>query len=191
MNLVNDKCESAEAYSRRLIDTCTATVRQWSHEFPPDAHVLQIGFEGGAIPQLLIDAGLRLHLVEASRTRLGIFRKMFAEVPSACSEARDCALFSRTFDGLLLCASAQTMPRAMGIRQLARLERLLCAGGRLLIIIPPESQAPTDLGSTRSAKDTWETILSHSGLHILPPLLDRSGNEYVCAVKHVHAGVPH
>lgn len=85
-NLVNDKCESVEAYSRRLIDKCAATVRQWSHGFPPDADVLQIGFEGGAIPQLLIDAGLRLHLVEASCTRLRIFRQVFAELPSACSE---------------------------------------------------------------------------------------------------------
>lgn len=192
---MNDKSESADAYSRGAIDPCAATVRTWIHGFSPDADVLQIGFDGGDIPQLILDAGLRLHLVEASPMRLRIFRQIFAEVPSACSETTDCTLFSRTFDGVLFCASARTMPPAMGVAQLAGVERLLHAGGRLLLIIPPENQTVIDLRSgpmaTRSAKDAYEKTLCNLGLHILPHLLDQSGNQYVCAVKHVQPGVPH
>lgn len=195
MTVANGKIGSVESRSRYTINACVDTVRQWTRGFRPDAEVLQIGFEGGAIPQSLIDAGLCLHLVEASRMRLRIFRQMFAEVPSACSEAAACALFSRTFDGVLLCASARTMPKASGFVQLARIERLLRAGGRLLIIIAPQTQAPVDLrgepGGTSSAEDVCEKILCNSGLDILPRLLDFSGYEYVCAVKHVQAGVPH
>lgn len=195
MNSVNDKIESVAPCRPCQINTCVDAVRRWTHGFRPDAEVLQIGFESGAIPQLLIDAGLRLHLVEASRTRLRVFRQMFEEVPSACSEATACALFGRTFDGVLLCASTRTMPDVLGVAQLAGIERLLRAGGRLLIIISPEPKAPTDLRgepkSANSAKDRCEKILSNSGLDILPRLLDLSGYEYVSAVKHVQAGVPH
>lgn len=191
---MNDKSELAEARGRGTIDACAATVRNWIRGFSAEAEVLQIGFEGGAIPQMILDAGLRLHLVEASRTRLRIFRQMFAEVPSACSETTSCALFSRTFDGILFCSSTQTMPTGVVGVQLARIERLLRAGGRLLLIIPPESQTPIDRRrgprATPPDKEAYERKLGNLGLDILPQLLDQSGNEYVCAVKHVQAGVP-
>lgn len=192
---MNDWSESADTYNRGAIEACATTVRTWIHGFSAEADVLQIGFEGGAIPQSIIDAGLRLHLVEASRTRLMIFRQMFAEVPSACSEAAGCTFFSRTFDGVLFCASTRNMPPALAVVQLARIERLLRAGGRLLLIIPPENQTLIDLRSgpmaNRSAREAFEKDLRILGLHILPRLLDQSGNEYICAVKHVQAGVPH
>ena len=191
MNRVNDKDGSTEPPRRSPIDTAVDTVRQWTRSFRPEAEVLEIGFESGAIPQVLIDASLSLHLVEASQTRLGIFRRMFPEVPSACSEAKDCAFFSRTFDGVLLCGSTGAMLEPKQVALLARIERLLRAGGRLLIILPPQNQEAVDLNGEASAKDVCERVLSYSGLDILPGLLDRSGNEYVSAAKHVQAGVPH
>jgi len=189
LNLVNDKSELTEAWGSP-IDASVETVRQWTHGFRPDAEVLEIGFESGAIPQLLIDAGLCLHLVEASVARLGIFQQMFPEVSSACSETKGCALFSRTFDGVLLCSSTRAMLESKQIALLPRIERLLCTGGRLLIIIPPQNQVPVELDCESSAKNVCERVLRNSGLDILPGLLDRSGYEYVSAVKHVHAGVP-
>jgi hypothetical protein len=193
MSQAKVKSESAEAYGGNPIDACAETVRQWTHGFRPGAEILQIGFEGGTIPQLLIDASLCLHLAEASRTRLGMFRQMFPEVPSACSESAGCDLFSRTFDGVLVCSSMRSMPEVR-VAQLPRIERLLRAGGRLLIIIQLENQTPIDIReesvSMRFAKDASERILRNLGLDILPSLLDRSGYEYVSAVKHVHAGVP-
>ncbi len=195
MDLVNEKSGSAEANRRSNSDACVATVRRWTHEFPPEADILQIGFEGGAIPQLIIDAGLRLHLVDASRGRLGIFRQMFPEVRSACSDTPGCTLFNRTFDGVLVNNDIRTMPKEMGAAQLSRIERLLRAGGRLLIIIRPDCRTSVDFRSApeaiSSAKEAFERDLLNLGLHVLPQLHDRSENEYVCATKHVQAGVPH
>jgi hypothetical protein len=190
LNLVNDKNGLTEASRRSPIDT-VESVRQWTHGFRPEAEVLEIGFESGAIPQVLIDANLSLYLVEASHTRLGIFRLMFPEVPSVYSGAKGCTFFSRTFDGVLLCGSSRAMLEPKQLAQLARIERLLRAGGRLLIIIPPQNQEAVDFDEGASAKDVYERVLRNSGLDILPGLFDRSGNEYVSAVKHVYAGVPH
>jgi len=191
LNRANEKNGATEASRRSPIDTAVDTVRQWTHGFRPEAEVLEIGFESGAIPQALIDASLSLHLVEASHTRLGIFRQMFPEVPSACSEAKGCALFSRTFDGVLLCGSTRAMLETKQVALLARIERLLRAGGRLLIILPPQNLEAIDLNGEASAREVCEKVLRYSGLDILPGLLDRSGNEFVSAVKHVCAGVPH
>lgn len=194
MNQANVKSGSVEAYTRNSIDACANTVRQWTHGFQPYAEILQFGFAGGTIPQLLIDADLCLHLVEASRTRLDIFRQMFPEVPSGCSESAGCDLFSRTFDGVLLCSFTPTKPEVTRVAQLARIEPLLRAGGRLLIIIHPENQAPIDVRgeseATCFAKNSCEGILRNLGLDTLPRLLDRSGNEYISAIKHVYPGVP-
>lgn len=191
LNRVSDKDGLTEASRRSPIDTAVDTVRQWTIGFRPEAEVLQIGFESVAIPQVLIDASLSLHLVEASQTRLGIFRRMFPEVPSACSEAIGCTFFSRTFDGVLLCGSTRAMLEPKQVALLARIERLLRVGGRLLIILPPQNQEAVDLNGEASARDVFERILGYSGLDILPGLLDRSGNEFVSAVKHVLAGVPY
>jgi len=190
LNLVNDN-DGSTATSRSSIDTAIDTVRQWTHGFRPEAEVLEIGFESGAIPQVLIDASLSLRLVEASQTRLGIFRRMFPEVPSACSETKSCAFFSRTFDGVLLCGSRRAMLEPKQVALLAKIERLLRGGGRLLIILSPQSQEAVDLYGEASARDVCERVLRYSGLDILPGVFDRSGNEYISAVKYVCAGVPH
>ena len=191
MNRVSDKDGLTEASRRSPIDTVVDTVRQWANGFRPEAEILEIGFESGAIPQVLIDASLSLHLVEASQTRLGIFRRMFPEVPSACSEVKECAFFNRTFDGVLLCGSTRAMLEPKQVVLLARIERLLRAGGRLLIILRPQNQEAVDLNGETSARNVCERALLYSGLDILPGVFDRSGNEYISAVKYVCPGVPH
>jgi SAM-dependent methyltransferase len=193
VNRVNGELCMIEAYNRSEIDTGTEAVRHWANGFKPGADVLEIGFWRCAIPQLLIDAGLRLHLVEASISRLSRFQQLFPEVPSECLQGNRCMVFSRTFDGVIVCSLTHSVPEPTQIALLARIERVLRAGGRLLVIFPPPASMPAGFkiqSWSHRAKGSYEGILWNLGLEVQPDLVDQSGNQYVCAVKHVQAGVP-
>ena len=193
MNLVNGEQYMTESYNRSGIDTDTEAVRHWANGFKPGADVLEIGFGRCAIPQLLIDAGLRLHLIEDSISRLSRFQQLFPEVPSECWEGNERMCFSRTFDGVIVCGLTPSVPEATQVALLARIERVLRAGGRLLVIFPPPASMPAGFEKESllpRASGTYEAILWNLGLEVQPDLVDQSGNQYVCAVKHVQAGVP-
>jgi hypothetical protein len=177
-----------EAYSRGGINPVAEAVCHWAGGFKPGAEILEIGFGLAAVPQLLIDAGLRLHLVEPSLSRLIRFQQLFPEVPSECLLEKRCMFFSRTFDGVIVCGTTPSLPQPSQIALLARIEPVLRAGGRLMVIFPPAPSRQT--GANLHANETYETILWNLGLEVQPELVDRSGDRYVCAVKHVQAGVP-
>ena len=182
-----------ETPNRGEINTGNEAVRQWANGFIPGAEILEIGFGRGAIPQSLIDAGLRLHLVEASIPRLRKFRQLFPEVPSECSQSKGCTFFGRTFDGVLVCGLAPSVPESREIELLSRIERLLSSGGRLLVVFTPPVSAPAGFKKetlSARANETYKTILWNLGLEVQPDLIDKNGHRHVCAVKHVQAGVP-
>ena len=193
MRQVNGEQCMTESYHRSRIDTGAEAVRQWANGLKPGAEVLEIGFGCCAIPQLLIDAGLRLHLVEGSISRLSRFQRLFPEVPAECLQENRCMFFSRTFDGVIVWGLTPAVPEPAQIALLAGIERVLRAGGRLLVSFPPPSSmqagSRTQSWSPR-ARRNYEAILCHLGLEVQPDLVDQSGNQYVRAVKHVQAGVP-
>ena len=193
MNQVNDDQRMIEAYNRSGIDADAEAVRHWADGFKPGADMLEVGFGSCVIPQLLIDAGLRLHLVEASLSRLSRFQQLFPEVPSECLQENRCMFLSRTFDGVIVCGLTPSLPDPTQIVLLARIERVLRTGGRLLVIFPPA--ASVSAGFNRESwfsrdSGSYEAILWNLGLEVQPNLIDQSGNQYICAVKHVRAGVP-
>ena len=181
-----------EAHNRGGFDTDAEAVRDWVCGFEPGAEVLEIGFWRSVIPQLLIDAGLRLHLVEGSIPRLSRFQRLFPEVPSDYLQRKECTLFSRTFDGVIVCGFTPLVQEPTQIALLAKIERVLRAGGRLLIILPPPASMPAGFKreSWSPESGAYEAILWNLGLEVQPDLVDQCGNRYICAVKHVQAGVP-
>lgn len=193
MNQVNEKGPIIKAYDRSRIDGAEE-IRHWADGFKPGAEVLEIGFGRDAIPQLLIDAGLQLYLVESSPSRLGLFQGLFPEVPSDYSRTEECWFFNRTFDGVIVCGLTNLTSKPLQIALLAKIERVLCAGGRLMVIFPPRSSMPVEfqraVWTSRPASGAYEAILWNLGLEVQSDFVDQSGNEYVSAVKHVLAGVP-
>jgi len=184
-----------EAVDRREVDTCPDRVRRWASEFKPGDEILEIGFGRGAIPQALIDADLRLYLIEASLARLSVFRRMFPEVPSACSDTIGCTIFKRTFDGVILCCSAGATPNSVSPELLSRVERVLRFGGRLLVIAASRPSTSKHLLSedwrSRPSNDQCERILRNLGLDVETDVSNQSDNAYISAIKHIHAGVPY
>ena len=63
--------------------------------------------------------------------------------------------------------------------------------GQIIPLGSADDEIAVHLYGEASAREVCERVLRYSGLDILPGMLDRSGNEFVSAVKHVHAGVPH
>ena len=184
-----------ETIHRPETDSCPDRVRRWASEFKPGNEILEIGFARGAIPQALIDAELRIYLAEASPARLGIFRKMFPEVPSACSDTIGCTFFNRTFDGVILCCSTGTMPNSIRPELLSRIERVLRSGGRLLVISASQSSPSKHLSGEdwcfRPSSDECERILGNLGLDVEKDVSHPNGDGYISAIKHVHAGGPY
>lgn len=190
---MNDERSIIEVYRRSGVDNGAEAVRHWACGFKPGAEVLEIGFERGAIPQLLIDAGLRLYLVENSLTRLSKFKELFPEVPSESSNAKGGMFHSRTFDGVIVCSMKRHMSKPLELERLARIECALRTGGKLLLVFPPQSSMSVDFrteGWSSPASVAYEAMLRKRGLEVQSDLKDQSGNEYVCAAKHVQAGVP-
>ncbi|HEX6495667.1 MAG TPA: class I SAM-dependent methyltransferase [Acidobacteriaceae bacterium] len=180
--------EHAETYMRwRHPRIGLDIVREWAAEFPPGAAVLELGCGHGVISQVLVDAGVTLYAVDASRTLIEVFRERFPAVPTKCAAAEDAPYFDRAFDGVIAVGLIFLLSKEAQQIVLTRVADALNPGGRFLFTAPRQACMWTDDLTKRDSRslgiEEYETLLRELGLHIDSCWTDEGGNHYYFVSK--------
>ncbi len=159
------------------------TVREWAKALPPDAAVLDLGCGHGVpISQALVDEGLAVYGIDASRGMIDAFRARFPDAPAECGAVEDSEFFGCRFDGVvawglmfLLSPDAQT-----GL--IHKVSAALKPGGRFLFTSPHQvcewSDNLTGEKSVSLGSDAYRQILEAAGLTLVDEAEDEGENHY-------------
>jgi 2-polyprenyl-3-methyl-5-hydroxy-6-metoxy-1,4-benzoquinol methylase len=164
-----------------------SVMRKWASQLAPGSELLELGCGHGVVSQVLLEAGLKLSVVDASPTLLREFRDRFPDVEVECSTAQKSELLNRKYDGVvawgLIFLLAETDQRSV----LRRAAAALRPGGRLVFTAPNEAltwkDSITVMPSLSLGAAVYEGLLRDLGLHLSPGVIDEGGNCYYEGVK--------
>ena len=162
-------------------------MRKWASQFPPGSELLELGCGHGVISQVLLEAGVKLSVVDASPTLLREFHKRFPDVEVERSTAQKSELLNRKYDGVvawgLIFLLAETDQRWV----LRRAADALRPNGRLVFTAPNEALTWTDSITERPSLSlgatAYEALLRDLGLDVLSGVIDEGGNCYYEGIK--------
>lgn len=165
-----------------------ATVRAWAETLPLGASVLDLGCGSGApISEVLHQAGLMVHAVEASPTLAAAYRHRFPDALLACERVEDSRFFDRRFDAALAAGLLFLLPADAQRATLRKLATVLTTGGRFLFTAPAEPCRWSDVLTGRDSEslgaEAYRTLLAEAGLPVVAETEDEGGNHYYEAFK--------
>lgn len=165
-----------------------ATVRFWAAALPDGAAVLELGCgDGVPISEVLIEAGVRLHAVDASPTLLRVFQQRYPEVPSRCEGVEDSDFFGRSFDAVIAWGLMFLLPAATQRELIPKVADHLVRGGQFLFTAPTMAMewkdVVTDKTSVSLGRDEYVALLRAAGLTLVQELEDEGENHYLISVK--------
>jgi 2-polyprenyl-3-methyl-5-hydroxy-6-metoxy-1,4-benzoquinol methylase len=180
--------EYAEIFMRaRNLKIGPSVMRKWCSQFAPGSELLELGCGHGVISQVLLEAGVKLSVVDASPTLLREFHNRFPDVEVECSTAQKSELLSRKYDGVvawgLIFLLAETDQRSV----LRRAADALRPNGRLVFTAPNEALTWTDSITERPSLSlgatVYEALLRDLGLDVSSGVIDEGGNCYYEGIK--------
>jgi len=178
----------AETFMRARNSKIGASViRKWASQLAPGSELLELGCGHGVVSQILLEAGVKLSVVDASPTLLREFHDRFPDVEVECSTAQKSELLSRKYDGVvawgLIFLLAETDQRLV----LRRAADALRPNGRLVFTAPTETvtwkDSITEAPSLSLGATVYEALLRDLGLHISSGVIDEGGNCYYVGIK--------
>ena len=169
--------------SNRSGDIGAATVEEWSKYLRPEQSVLDVGCGfGGTYTQNLIDKGVKVHGIDASRTLIQEYRKRFPGVLAECEAAEGSSFDDRKYDGIISVGFIFLLSDEDQNRILQKMARSLKKGGKLLFSSPYQTCEWDDLLTGRKSKslgrETYIGILRPHGLSLADEYTDEGKNHY-------------
>lgn len=179
---------AAELFMARRSRIGAETVRRWARTLPRGAAVLDLGCGHGVpVSEVLIEEGLALYAVDASRRLVEEFRRRFPGVPVACEHVEDSDFFRRTFDGAVAVGLMFLLPEDTQRGLIKRIAGLLHPGGRFLFTAPELPCMWTDVLTGRPSRslgrEEYEAIAAGAGLILAGTARDEGENHYFDFVK--------
>jgi 2-polyprenyl-3-methyl-5-hydroxy-6-metoxy-1,4-benzoquinol methylase len=180
--------EYAEIFMRaRNLKIGLSVMRKWASQLAPGSELLELGCGHGVISQVLLEAGVKLSVVDASPTLLREFHSRFPGVEVECSTAQKSELLSRTYDGVvawgLIFLFAEIDQRSV----LRRAADALRPNGRLVFTAPNEAltwkDSITETPSLSLGATVYEALLRDLGLDVSSGVIDEGGNCYYEGIK--------
>ena len=180
--------EYAEIFMRaRNLKIGLSVMRKWAGQLAPGSELLELGCGHGVISQVLLEAGVKLSVVDASPTLLREFHSRFPDVEVECSTAQKSELLSRKYDGVvawgLILLLAETDQRSV----LRRAADALRPNGRLVFTAPNEAltwkDSITEMPSLSLGATVYEALLRDLGLDVSSGVIDEGGNCYYEGIK--------
>jgi 2-polyprenyl-3-methyl-5-hydroxy-6-metoxy-1,4-benzoquinol methylase len=164
-----------------------SVMRKWASQLAPGSELLELGCGHGVISQVLLEAGVKLSVVDASPTLLREFQNRFPDVEVECSTAQASELLSRKYDGVvawgLIFLLAETEQRLV----LRRAADALRPHGRLVFTAPNEAltwnDSITEMPSLSLGATVYEALLRDLGLDVSSGVIDEGGNCYYEGIK--------
>ena len=165
----------------------SSTARAWAKTFGKDSSILDLGCGTGIpVTKILLEAGLKVHAVDASAKMVEDFRKNFPHVPVACESVERSHFFNRKFDGIISVGLMFLLPEQTQRTLIPKMAAALNPGGKLLFTSPLDKlewkDAMTDLLSISLGAEQYREIILESGLSIGEELHDEGGNHYFSGV---------
>lgn len=163
-------------------------VAGWARALPAGANVLDLGCGSGLpVTRILLDAGLKVHGIDASPTLVAAFRARFPDSPVACEAVEDSAFFQRTFDAVIAWGLWFLLPAGVQRDLVRRMAPILVPGGRLLFTAPAQAVNWADAMTGNSSRSLGAAVyrerLSAAGLVLLAEFEDEGENHYYDAEK--------
>jgi 2-polyprenyl-3-methyl-5-hydroxy-6-metoxy-1,4-benzoquinol methylase len=178
----------AEIFMRaRNLKIGASVMRKWASQLVPGSDLLELGCGHGVVSQVLLEAGIKLSVVDASPTLLRDFHSRFPDVEVECSTAQKSELLRRKYDGVvawgLIFLLAETDQRSV----LRRAADALRPNGRLVFTAPNEAltwkDSITEMPSLSLGATVYEALLRDLGLDVSPRVIDEGGNCYYEGIK--------
>lgn len=182
-DLANGYEAAAELFMAHRSDIGAETVRQWARTLPQGGTVLDLGCGHGVpISQALLEEGLELYGIDASRRLIEAFRQRFPGVPAAHERVEESAFFSRTFDGVVAVGLMFLLPPETQETLIQRVAVALKLGGKFLFTAPEQACAWNDVLTgqiSRSlGREQYEAIAERAGLTLIGTAWDEGENHY-------------
>jgi len=160
-----------------------ARVRAWARALPPQAAVLDLGCGSGIpITQVLLEAQLAVHAVDASPTMIAALRANFPHIPVACEPAEESPFFHRSFDGIVAWGLLFLLAPTTQVALLGRIASALHPGGRLLFTSPATACSWIDVLTGEQSRslgaESYREALARVGFTEISEYDDEGQNHY-------------
>lgn len=180
--------EYAEIFMRaRNLKIGLSVMRKWASQLAPGSELLELGCGHGVVSQVLLEAGVKLSVVDASPTLLREFQNRFPDVEVECSTAQRSELLRRKYDGVVAWGLIFLLPETDQRSVLRRAADALRPNGRLVITAPNEAltwkDSITEMPSLSLGATVYEALLRDRGLDVSSGVIDEGGNCYYEGIK--------
>lgn len=190
---MNDKSNGYEAIAREFAATRTASigppiVEKWASRLSPGATVLDLGCGNGVpIAQSLLHNGFSVYGVDASRTLISEFQRLFPDAVVECASVEESTFFDRSFDGVVAWGLMFLLPAETQRTLIAKVASVLKQNGAFLFTAPKQAcswtDAMTGLPSISLGHDAYVAELVQNGLTLTGNDEDEGQNYYYFSVK--------
>ncbi|PCI75613.1 MAG: SAM-dependent methyltransferase [SAR86 cluster bacterium] len=177
-----------EAIASKFISIATweigaATVQDWSKSLQPGQIVLDVGCGfGGPYTKALINKGIKICGIDASKTLIQEYQNRFPDVIVKCEAAEHSPFFGREFDGILSVGLIFLLSHDDQILVLQKMANALKEGGKLLFSSPYQICDWDDLSTGRKSislgKEMYVSVLQKHGLILIDEDTDEGENHY-------------
>ena len=177
--------ELAEVFGRGRIGSPVgaAQVRGWASSLGPGAEVLDVACGVGIpITRALVQAGCRVHAIDASPRMVQQFKILVPEVPVLSETVESMTHFGRLFDGVVAWGLVFLLPADAQPTAIVRLAGAVGSGGQLLFTAPWQvgnwKDALTGRDSYALGADVYRGLIDGAGLTLIREFDDEGDNHY-------------
>lgn len=165
-------------------------VLEWARTLRSNGAVLDLGCGSGyPIAQILVDAGLLVHGVDASPSMVAAFRARFPDAPAECSDVLKSDFFGREYDGVIAWGLIFLLSPDAQAQLIAKVGRALTPGGQFLFTAPRQqcewSDSMTGRLSISLGAGSYRRLLENAGLDLVDEMEDEGENHYYVAARRV------
>lgn len=158
-------------------------VRGWASSLGPGAEVLDVACGVGIpITQAIVDAGCRVHAIDASPRMIEQFKINVPDVPVCCEAVETMTHFGRLFDGVVAWGLVFLLAPDAQHTAIARLAGAVRPGGQLLFTAPWQvgewKDALTGRDSHALGVDVYRCLIDDAGLTLVREFDDEGENHY-------------
>lgn len=163
-------------------------LEEWARGLPTGSAVLDLGCGHGVpVTEVLIQAGHRVHGVDAAPALVSAFRSRFPGAEVECARVQDSDFFHRSFGGVVAWGLMFLLPPDEQGALIRKVAGVLDPGGEFLFTAPWQEARWEDVLtgglSVSLGAERYRSILEEAGLELLDQGSDEGGNHYFRAAR--------